>query len=71
MSTRHIHIMKKTIYNQQLLARVIALTEIANYLALPPDPREVMRKGVLMRVGTCADFVNGGGERRKTARERA
>lgn len=44
-------------YNVHLLARVIALTEPAHYLALPPSPREIMRKGVLMGVGTCADFV--------------
>lgn len=49
--------MQKTVYNQQLLARVIALTEERHYLALPPDPREVLRKGVYLRLGTCADFV--------------
>ena len=44
-------------YAQQLLERVLALTTPESYLALPPSPREIMRKGVLMRVATCACFV--------------
>ena len=56
-------------YNQHLLARVIALTEAAHYLALPPSPRELIRKGVLMGLFTCADVLDVRKNRRARKRE--
>ena len=57
-------------YNQHLLARVIALTDIASYLVLPPSPREIMRKGVFLGVGNCYSLLYPCVDRREFRRER-